>query len=441
MTVDVSAARERSTALQGWILVMCGWLAVMASQVISPVLPTIAAVFKDTPHVDLLVSFVATGQSLFVALLAPLFGMLGDRTGHKRVLFFATSFYGLAGTAPLWLPTLQLIAASRAVVGIAESAAMTCCTALIGLYFSGRTRERYLALQTGSATLVAVLVNVIGGALGDHSWRYPFAVYGFALLLIPLVGLLLREPRHHREPQAAAAIDDEPFRWGKLLWICLVTLFGMTAFLLIVVQTGFLLTERGLSSPRLIGLWTSIAMMASPVGALFFGLLPWRPTTKLALTFGAFGAGFFSMALIPTWQATIVGATVAYVGAGMLLPTTIAWGLSALPAAQRGKGTGAWVSATFLGQFLGPFCVLGLRKLTGDLATAVAIYAIVCTCAAVIAMIAALNPTSFTRKQRVHDEADPTRESHRRPAVVDRVGSCGQSGTHAGGRTNRHRWT
>jgi MFS family permease len=335
MTVNASAVQPRSTALQAWVLIMCSWLGVMASQVISPVLPTITEVFKGTPYINALVSFVASGQSLFVALLAPLFGALGDRTGHKRVLFFATLFYGAAGSAPLWLPTLQLIAASRAVVGIAESAAITCSTALLGLYFSGRTRERYLALQTGSATLVAILVNVVGGALGDHSWRYPFGVYGFALLLIPLVGLLLWEPRQHHETQAAAdaaaVTGDEPFRWGKLLWICLVTLFGMTAFMLIVVQTGFLLTERGLSSPRLIGLWTSVAMMANPVGALFFGLLPWRPATKLSLTFGGFAVGFFIMAFIPTWQATIVGAAIAYVGAGMLLPTTIAWGLSDCP--------------------------------------------------------------------------------------------------------------
>jgi MFS family permease len=379
-----------ATVVQGWVLIMCGWLAVMASQVIAPVLPTVTAEFKNTAHVDALIAFVATGQSLFVALLAPLFGLLGDRIGHKRVLCSATLLYGAAGTAPLWLPNLQTIAASRAVVGIAESAAMTCSVALIGVYFRGRSRERYLALQTGTASLVAILVNAVGGALGDGGWRYPFAVYAFAFVLTPLTALLLWESKPHGKSEPAAGADDEPaFRWGKLLWICLATAFGMTAFLLIVVQTGFLLTERGMTSPGAIGRWTSVAMLASPVGSLLFALLPWRPAVKLTLTFVAFGAGFFVVALIPLWQATVIGAAIAYVGAGMVLPTTIAWGLADLPAAQRGRGTGAWVTATFVGQFLGPLCILGLRTLTGSLSMAVAVYAVACTAtAALIALIA-----------------------------------------------------
>ena len=41
------------------------------------------------------------GLALFVALLAWPFGILGDRVGHKRVLFWATVVYGVFGTAPV----------------------------------------------------------------------------------------------------------------------------------------------------------------------------------------------------------------------------------------------------------------------------------------------------------------------------------------------------
>jgi MFS family permease len=387
--------------MQGWILVACGWLAVMAPQVIAPVLPTIATVFKDTPHVDLLVPFLATGTSLFVALAAPLFGSLGDRYGHRRLLLWATLVYGLAGTAPLWLPTLELIAASRSLVGIAEAAAMTCGTALIGQYFEGRRREHYLAWQTGTATLAAVLVNAIAGAFGDSSWRLPFAIYGFALLLTALVGLGLPDGPHARvQAKGEPAPEGEAFPWRHLLPICGATLFGMTAFVLILVQTGFLLTERGMAAPRLIGLWSSVAMVASPVGTVIFSVARCRSTLKLALTFAFFGAGFFVMAWAMTWQMTIVGVSIAYLGAGMILPTTITWGLSTLSATQRGKGTGIWVASTFLGQFIGPFCVLGLRQLThGSLPGAVAIYAIACTIAAAIALTGSLRsrlPSALT---------------------------------------------
>jgi hypothetical protein len=95
------------------------------------------------------------------------------------------------------------------------------------------------------------------------------------------------------------------------------------------------------------------------------------------------------------WQATIVGASIAYLGAGMILPTTITWGLSTLPAEQRGKGTGIWVTSTFFGQFIGPFCVLGLRQLTdGSLPAAVAIYAVACAIAAAITLVGSFRSRS-----------------------------------------------
>jgi hypothetical protein len=40
------------TRIQGWVLVSCGWLAVMASAMLSPVLPSMTAYFRTAPSVD-----------------------------------------------------------------------------------------------------------------------------------------------------------------------------------------------------------------------------------------------------------------------------------------------------------------------------------------------------------------------------------------------------
>src|ERR1700733_3290908 len=188
------APQRAATAVQGWLLVSCGWLAVMASAMLSPVLPRMTQYFQQQPLVDLLISRVASLPALFVALLAWPFGILGDRVGHKRVLFCATVVYGVFGTAPLWLDTLPQIVLSRGLVGVAEAAIMTCSTTLIGAYLPAERRGRYLALQTGTAPLVAMSVIALGGALGDSNWRNPFLAYGFAFALVPLTGLLLWEP-------------------------------------------------------------------------------------------------------------------------------------------------------------------------------------------------------------------------------------------------------
>jgi MFS family permease len=382
-------SQRLGTAREGWLLVSCGWLAVMASAMLSPVLPRMSAYFQQQPLVDVLISLVAGLPALFVALLAWPFGILGDRVGHKRVLFWATVGYGVFGTAPTWLHSLPQIVVSRGCVGVAEAAIMTCSTTLIGDYFSAERRGRYLALQTGTAPLMAMTVIALGGALGDSDWRNPFLAYGFAFALVPLTGLMLWEPR--RAGVAAAALGPvgartaETFRWGKLLLICGVTLFAMTAFLITVIQTGFLFTERGLASPAKIGLWQGIASLANPLGALTFGLVRSRPLPKVTASFLLLSGGFFVIALLPGWHSVVVGAVIANYGAGMILPTLITWAITTLPVAQRGTGTGLWMAASFLGQFLSPLVVLGLRHLTGSLSGAVLVYAVACALSSLIA--------------------------------------------------------
>lgn len=376
-------------AAQGWVLIATAWLSVIASSLIGPVLPTMARVFAAVPAVSLKLSLIATLPALFVALLATPFGAAGDRFGHRRVLFWAVVVYGFVGTAPLWLGSLDAILASRILVGVAEAAIMTCGTALIGDYFDGRPRERWLAMQTGTAPFVSTAMLALGGLLGEYSWRGPFAAYGFAFLLIPLVWFLLWEGR--RTPKAPAAATAAPpiegFRWGKLMWINLVTVFALTAFLITIIQTSFLLTERGFTSPRLIGLWAALASLANPLGALLFGLTRWRVSAKLLFAFAMFATGFAVIALLPGYQAVIAGAVIANLGGGFILPTLITWALSTLPPAQRGRGTGLWMTASFLGQFLSPLAMLFLSQVSGSLDHAVLIYAIACAAAAAASLL------------------------------------------------------
>jgi MFS family permease len=72
---------------------------------------------------------------------------------------------------------------------------MTCCTTLIGDYHTGRTRERYLALQTVCASASATAFFVVGGAVGSAGWRAPFWIYAVGLPLAPVMAAALPNPR------------------------------------------------------------------------------------------------------------------------------------------------------------------------------------------------------------------------------------------------------
>ncbi len=67
----------------------------------------------------------------------------------------------------------------------------------------------------------------------------------------------------------------------------------------------------------------------------------------------------------------IVGAVVNCVGTGLLLPSLLTLAMSRLDFADRGRGTGLWTSAFFLGEFACPLILLGGKESFGGLGSAV----------------------------------------------------------------------
>ncbi len=266
-------------------LLMAGsCLPILGAVLIAPVLPKMQDHFADVPGAGALVPMALTVPALALGLLAPFAGVIVDRLGRKRLLIVATVLYAIFGTAPLWLESLGAIVASRALVGIAEAAIMTCCTTLIGDYYSGRVRDRYLALQTMCASASATAFFVIGGAAGSAGWRTPFWIYAVSLLIAPLMAIGLPKPT---AATGAAAEDGEstdttvtpkrsfPFR--QLAGICGLTVFGALVFYTVPVEMSYLLDDLGVTATSVIGLATAIASAATVAGAITFAKLRGAP--------------------------------------------------------------------------------------------------------------------------------------------------------------------
>jgi len=175
-------------------LLFVATLTIMAGTTVAPSLPAIEQSFLSTPNVEIMSRMVLTLPSVFVALCAPVAGVLADRFGRKRLLLGAILLYSLSGMSGLFADSLAGLLIGRAFLGFAIGGIMTIGTALVGDYFEGPARERYLGLQQAFTQLGGVVFVVAGGLLADVHWRAPFAVYAVALLILPAALLFLREP-------------------------------------------------------------------------------------------------------------------------------------------------------------------------------------------------------------------------------------------------------
>ncbi|MFV0133150.1 MFS transporter [Streptomyces sp. HMX87] len=372
-----------ASAVQGRlpaVLLMAGsCLPVLGAVLLAPVLPRMQEHFGAVPGNAALVPLVLTVPALSLALLAPFAGVVVDRLGRKRLLIAATVLYALFGTAPLWLDSLHAIVVSRVLVGVAEAAIMTCCTTLIGDYYTGRVRDRYLALQTMCAAASATVFFVLGGALGAAGWRAPFWLYAVGLLLAPAMARLLPAPAPAPAPAAWHEHGDgertrggaRPFPVRRMAGICLLTVFGAIVFYTVPVEMSYLLDDLGVASTGVIGLVTAIASAATVLGSALFTRLTDRPRRRLPALFLLCGGGFLVMGTADGLPLLIAGAVLNCVGTGLLLPSLLTLAMSRLDFADRGRGTGLWTAAFFLGEFVCPLVLLGGKGALGDLASAV----------------------------------------------------------------------
>jgi MFS family permease len=352
-------------------------LPILGAVLIAPVLPKMQHHFASTPGAKALVPLALTVPALALALLAPFAGVVVDRLGRKRLLIVAAVLYSVFGTAPLWLHSLGAIIASRALVGVTEAAIMTCCTTLIGDYYTGHRRVKYLALQTMCASASATVFFVIGGAVGSAGWRVPFWIYAVSLLFAPLMAAALptsaARAAAEATPAPGGAETGRPFPWRQLAGICALTFFGAMVFYTVPVEMSYLLDDLGVTNSGVIGLATAVASAATVGGAITFARLKRSPDPMLPAVLAVCALGFGVMSLAGGTPLLVLGAVVNCLGTGLLLPALLTSAMSRLAFEDRGRGTGLWMAAFFGGEFVCPLILLAMESAVGSLAGAVGV--------------------------------------------------------------------
>ena len=360
--------------LQGILLLIGSCLPVLGAVLLAPILPTLSAVFKNSPGSEALVPLILTIPALFIAILAPFAGAIVDKVGRKRVLVTALFVYAVLGTAPLYLDSLGAIVASRAAVGVTEAFIMTCCTTLIADYFTGNRRNKYLGLQALVTALAATVFFAVGGAVGAFGWRTPFWLYAVSIVVaIAMIAAIW--------PTNATADGHEkkveklpPVPWAKLRLPTIVAFFGGIVFYTLIVELPYVLAGKGVTAVAMIGAVTAVASLATAIGAFTFRYIARRGVgILLPLAFILAGVGQLLVGFGTAVPIVIIGAVIASFGTGILLPTMITWSIARLDYEQRGRGTGLFTGAIFLGEFVTPLVILALAAAAGSLGTAIAI--------------------------------------------------------------------
>jgi MFS family permease len=334
-------------------LLLVSSLTIMSVITIAPALPQMTAAFSGVENADLLVKLVLTIPALMIAVCSPVAGRLIDRYGRLKILRMSLVLYAIAGTSGFYLNDLYSLFISRAMLGVSVGMSMTIVITLIADYFDGIERQKFIGIQIAFMSLASIVFIGLGGVLADIGWRYPFLIYLFSLLVLPLTFLYLQEPAIIPKTNGINQHTKAP----PIIWILFInTMLMWIIFFLIPVQIPFYFKAIGIEKNSMIGAAIALSTGASAISSYFysrikeyFSFLP-----VYAMGYLLMAVGFSCIAVANTYMMVAGAMMLSGFGMGMMIPNTNMWVMNIVPPAIRGKEIGKLTTFWFLGQFLSP---------------------------------------------------------------------------------------
>ena len=363
---------------QGITVILAGFLPILAIVSMFPAVGAMIGHFAPTdPNAATKVPSMVTAPGLAIAVTALFMGLLVDKFGRRKLLLISTFSYGIIGVIPFFLENLDWIYTSRLLLGFSEAAILTTVNTLIADYWAEEGRRRWLTLQGMVGPALSSIMIFFAGTLTAWRWNGIFLLY---LLAIPIAIAMWRymyEPESDATVRRNLGMDEtgaaDSFPWKSVIGIAVLTLFSSAIYYVFIVNGSVVWEELGIADPESIGRITALPSLFILAGAglfWFMGRKGYSFRLQVATFLTLLGAGLALMGLTSNWQGMIAGMALQQTGAGMAIPTLIAWAQSRLPFAHRGRGMGVWTATFFFGQFSSPLLVSALRGHLGSMQAA-----------------------------------------------------------------------
>ncbi|MCJ8144036.1 MFS transporter [Ancylobacter sp. A5.8] len=336
------------------------FLGIVDQTIVATALPSIG---QDLGSVERL-SWIMVAYLVAITISAPVFGLLGDSFGRKRLLLVALGSVSFFSVLCAFATSVEMLALGRFAQGLGGGGLMTLSHALIGESVPPRQRGHFQSYTASVAVTASTIGPVLGGVLAEgFGWQ---AVFLVNLPVAAAAAFLVGRLPAHRAPA-------ENFRFDYAG----VILFALTVTSALIAMEQ-LQDLASLSIPRF--------MTLIGVSLVLLPLLIWReqrasqpllPLTLLgtpaiwrsdALAF-LHGACMVSLiTFIPIYLCVVHGTSAAKAGL-VMLPMTACIGLGSILTGRLVSETGRTAIFPSIGLTLAALSMLTFAWLSPSLST------------------------------------------------------------------------
>ena len=339
-----------------WAVAFACVIAFMGIGLVDPILKSIAVQLDATPSQ---VSLMFTSYMAIMGVAMLITGVISSRIGAKRTLLsglvLIIGFAALAGSSN----SVGAVVGFRAGWGLGNALFVATALATIVMSATGGTAQAIILFEAALGIGIAS-GPLVGGVLGEHSWRAPF--YGVScLMLVALVATaLLLPPTPPTGRRTSLADPFRALRHKPLLVMALTAIFYNIGFFTILAAGPFALPNAGIIQIGWIyfgwGLLLAVvSVFVAPVVQRAVGTVP-----AILATLTLFGLDLALMAVYADHAWVVITGIVlsgALIGNNNTLITEAVMGVAPV---ERPVASAAYSFVRFCGGAVGPYVALKL---------------------------------------------------------------------------------
>jgi ACDE family multidrug resistance protein len=330
-------------------------MAILGIVSVTPSLPYVAAdlnIPKD--KIGLIVSLFAMPGIFFT----PVYGILADKFGRKKVLVPSLLMFGIFGTAGFFVRDFNLLLVLRFLSGMGAASLGALNVTLIGDLFSGDKRQKIVGYNNSALNFGTTIVPIIGGMLAMIHWNY---VYILPLLAVALALWMIYS---FEEPVSNTKSTADYFKgFINALKNYKISMMYLLSLLVYIIHFGslwtyipFLIKNKFTDSSVIFGLVLAGMSLTASLISIFFGKIASKHSSgKLfAAAFAFLAVGLVSVTFMTEWYLLFVSMVIYGAGFGIILPNIQSTVIKLAPENHRGVIVSLNRTISLLGQFLGP---------------------------------------------------------------------------------------
>jgi len=345
-----------------WAVAFACVIAFMGIGLVDPILKDIAAQLQATPS-QVSLMFSSYMAIMGVAMLVT--GVVSSRIGPKRTLLAGLALIIVFAAAAGASDTVSQIVGFRAGWGLGNALFVATALSTIVSAAAGSTAQAIILFEAALGIGIAS-GPLVGGVLGEQSWRAPF--FGVSVLMvIALVATSFLLPSTPPTGRRTSLLDPfRALRHGALLLIGVTAIFYNIGFFTVLAAGPFALPDAGILQIGWIffawGLLLAFtSVFVAPLVQRWLGTIP-AITAMLAL----FALDLAVMAVFTSSTVAVVAGIVAsgaFIGINNTLVTEAVMGAAPV---ERPVASAAYSFLRFTGGAVGPFVALKLGENVSD---------------------------------------------------------------------------